>query len=139
MISGSSTTVRHNLGSSRHSGPVHDPVVGTPAEVANVLLHDVVIPVKRGHGPHAANAQDRQLLLHNHGAQVRAADVANVGHGDGASGHVGRRQLALVSELLEPHELGGNGDDVARADVLDDGDQEARGVSMATPMLCWSA
>lgn len=116
-----------NVGSTGHGGTVHDTVVSAPAKVANLLLDNIVVLVKRRDGAHAANAQDSDLALNNDGAEVCAANVANVGHGDSAAGHIRGRKLALHSERLETGQLLGNGDNVERADVLDDGDHEARG------------
>src|SRR5699024_5663689 len=110
----------HHLGGAGHGGAVDDAVVGAPAKVADVLLDHIVVLVKGRHGAHAPDAEAGHLALDNDGAEIRAADVADVGHGDGAARHVGRRQLAGVREALQPHELGRDGHDVEAADVLND-------------------
>lgn len=116
-----------DISSAGHGGAVDDAVVSTPAKVADLLLDNVILLVKGRDGAHAADAENGNLTLDNDGAQDGATDVANVGDCDGAARHVVGGELALLGKALEAVELGGNGDDVERADVLDDRDDEALG------------
>mmetsp|Transcript_13570 Transcript_13570/g.39658 ORF Transcript_13570/g.39658 Transcript_13570/m.39658 type:complete len:504 (+) Transcript_13570:153-1664(+) len=107
------------VGEAGHHRPVDDAVVGRPAHLHDALPHErarLVVPRDRAR---LSEAGDGDLGQVDDGAGVGAAEVADVGEGEGAPLQVGDRELARRRIRLQPGQLLRNLQQRERADVLD--------------------
>lgn len=112
-------------------------MIRAPAERHDLLPYHSPVIRKSRHDPLPAEAEDGDLVLaRDDGAQVRAADAADVGHGDGAAGEVRGRELGREREGAQAGDLRGDVEDRQALHVLDVGDDEAlRGVHRHTDVV----
>ena len=84
------------VGEARHAGAVDDAVVCRPRDLHHRLLDQLALVVEARRRPDLAHARDRHLGQVDHGARVRAAEVADVREREGAALEVRRLQLARL-------------------------------------------